>query len=100
MINHVVMWRLLDMAEGRSKQENSEIMKEKLLALENKIPQIKYIEVGLNINPTDAAYDIVLITHFHNEEDLNIYANHPEHVKVGEFIGKVRSERVVVDYVE
>ncbi|WP_432666097.1 Dabb family protein [Wukongibacter baidiensis] len=100
MLKHVVMWRLKDMAEGKNKQENSEIMKEMLLSLENEIPEIKYIEVGLNINPTDAAYDIVLITHFNNEEDLKIYANHPEHLKVGEFIGKIRSERVVVDYIE
>ncbi len=100
MLKHVVMWRLKDIAEGKNKQENSEIMKEKLLALENKIQEIKYIEVGLNINPTDAAYDIVLITHFNNEEDLKIYANHSEHVMVGEFISKVRSERVVVDYIE
>ncbi|WP_432402535.1 Dabb family protein [Wukongibacter sp. M2B1] len=100
MLKHVVMWRLKDMVEGKSKEENSEIMKEKLLALENKIPEIRYIEVGLNINPTDAAYDIVLITHFDNEEALKVYASHPEHVKVGEFISKVRTERVVVDYIE
>ncbi|MGL5244279.1 MAG: Dabb family protein [Sarcina sp.] len=31
-------------------------------------------------------------------EDLNSYQKHPEHVKVGEFISKVRDGRVVVDY--
>lgn len=100
MLKHIVMWRLKDVAEGKNKEENKEIMKEKLLALEGIIPEIKYIEVGLNVNPTDAAYDIVLISHFDNEKDLKNYANHPEHVKVGEFIGKVRKERVVVDYTE
>lgn len=88
------------MAQGKSKAENMESMKEKLMALEGKIPQIRYIEVGLNVNPTDAAYDVVLISHFDNEDDLAIYAKHPEHVKVGDFIGKVREERVVVDYIE
>lgn len=100
MLKHIVMWRLKDMAEGKNKEENMETMKKKLLALEGKIPQIKYIEVGLNINPTDAAYDVVLISHFDDEEALKIYAEHPEHVKVGDFIGKVRKERVVVDYTE
>jgi len=100
MLKHIVMWRLKDIAEGKNKEENKVIMKGKLLALEGIIPEIKYIEVGLNVNPTDAAYDIVLISHFENEEDLKTYANHPEHVKVAEFIGKVRKERVVVDYTE
>ncbi len=100
MLKHIVMWRLKDTAEGKNKEENMEIMKEKLMVLEDIIPQIKYIEVGLNINPTDAAYDVVLISHFDDEEALKIYAKHPEHVKVADFIGKVREERVVVDYIE
>ena len=38
------------------------------------------------------------ISEFKKLEDLNIYANHPEHLKVGEFVGKVREDRKAVDY--
>ena len=32
------------------------------------------------------------------ENALDIYQNHTEHKKVSEFIGKVREERIVIDY--
>mgnify|MGYP003553964412 CR=1 FL=1 len=42
--------------------------------------------------------DQVLVSIFKSLEELDIYAKHPEHVKVGEFVGKVRKDRVAVDY--
>lgn len=98
MIKHIVMWRLFNFADGTSKQENALRLKEMLLSLPAKIPQIKKMEVGLNIDQTDAASDIVLYTEFHSLEDLKTYQKHAEHQKVVEFLNKVRSEKRVVDY--
>jgi hypothetical protein len=56
------------------------------------------MEVGLNCIPGEAAYDVALYSEFADEKDLSIYMKHPEHVKVAEFVGKVRESRVVVDY--
>lgn len=92
------MWKLKDFAEGKGKIENSQIIKRELEALKNKIEEIKYIEVGININESDQAYDVVLYSEFDNMEALNTYQNHPEHVKVADFVGKVREARVVADY--
>ena len=47
---------------------------------------------------TSQSYDVVLVSEFKSLEDLNIYANHPEHLKAGEFVGKVREDRIAVDY--
>lgn len=98
MIKHIVAWKLKDEAEGNNKKENAKIIKERLEALRNIIAEIKNIEVGVNINDSSAAYDAVLYSEFETIEDLEKYQKHPEHVKVAEFIGKIREDRIVVDY--
>jgi len=92
------MWRLKETAEEASKAENAQKMKELLMSLVGVVEEIKHFEVGLNYLESDAAYDVVLISEFEDKDSLNRYQVHPEHKKVGAFIGKVRSERVVVDY--
>jgi hypothetical protein len=92
------MWKLKEVAEGKSKLENANTIKMKLENLQQKIKEAKLIEVGININDSKQAYDVVLYSEFENLEDLNLYQNHPEHLKVGEFINKVKEDRIVADY--
>ena len=99
MLKHIVLFKLKPAAEGASKEENARKIKRDLEALKGRIPQIRHIEVGINAIPSDAAYDVAIYSEFANEGDLAIYAKHPEHVKVAEFVGKVRESRTVVDYV-
>jgi hypothetical protein len=98
MIKHIVLWKLKPLAEGAGKAENAAIMKRDLEALKSKIPQIRHIEVGANVISSDASYDVALYSEFASEEDLTIYQQHPDHVKVADFVAKVREGRVVVDY--
>lgn len=98
MIKHIVMWKLKDFAEGCSKEENAQKIKNMLENLKGKIEQIVYLEVGINTNSSDMAYDAVLISEFEDEQKLKEYKNHPEHVKVSDFVAKVREGRAVVDY--
>lgn len=98
MIKHIVMWKLKEFVEGKSKLENANKIKMSLEDLQNKIDALKLIEVGVNINNSKQAYDVVLYSEFENLEDLNLYQNHPDHLKVGEFINKVKEERIVTDY--
>lgn len=99
MIKHIVMWKLKDFAEGRKKADNALTIKTQLEALKSKIEVIEQIEVGVNINPSEGAFDAVLCSEFKDEEALATYKNHPEHLKVAGFVAKVRENRVVVDYV-
>ncbi len=92
------MWKLKDYAEGKSKDENAAVMKEMLESLPGKIPEILLLEVGHNMKPSDAAFDIVLYSEFRDEAALSVYQGDPEHLKVAEFVAKIREERVVVDY--
>jgi len=100
MIKHVVMWKLKSVAEGKTKQENAQIMKELLEGLPTKIEELNSTEVGINIleGNDDAICDVVLTTECKDEEALKAYAVHPEHQKVVQFIKKVVNERRVVDY--
>jgi hypothetical protein len=98
MIKHIVLWKLKPAAEGSTKDQNAARMKRELEALKGKIRQIRQIEVGINCIPSDAAYDVALYSEFANEQDLDTYQKHPDHVKAAEFVGKVRESRVVVDY--
>ena len=98
MVKHIVAWKLKNFAEGASKKENAEKIKAGLEALKNRIPQIRRIEVGVNFIESDAAYDVALYSEFDSEKDLELYQKHPEHVKIADFVGKVRESRVVVDY--
>ena len=99
MIKHIVMWKIKDFAEGKTKTENIELIKEKLENLKSFIPEIKFIEVGMNFNESDMAYDAVLYSEFDTAEDLEIYQNHPKHKEVAEYIGKIRTDRAVGDYI-
>lgn len=98
MIKHIVMWKLKNFAEGKTKEENFKFIKESLENLADLIPEIKFIEVGKNINNSDSAFDAVLYSEFDSPEDLEIYQNHPEHKKISEYVTKIRDKRVVGDY--
>ena len=91
------MWRFLDDAEGHSKAENMDIVKERALALVPIIPQVKSMQIGKDILHTQASYDFVLIADFENDTDLKTYINHPDHKKVGEYLAKVTADRVSID---
>ena len=98
MIKHIVFWKLKEFAEGSTKHENALKVKAMLENLCGKIPGMLKLEVGLNFEGSETACDISLYTEFESREALDVYQNHPEHMKVKEFLPLVRSERRVVDY--
>ena len=88
MLYHNVMWKFCD-AEGKTLDENIEIVRAGLTALPEKIPQIKSLTFIKNAMLT-------VVTE--NEDDLNAYKVHPEHQKVASYVKKVTSGRAAVDY--
>lgn len=100
MIKHIVMWKLKDVAEGKTKAENAETIKKLLEDLPSKITELRSVEVGITVldGDDDAICDVVLTVTCNNQEDLKAYSGHPDHQKVVSFIKKVVTERRVVDY--
>lgn len=97
MIRHVVMWKFKSDAEGKTKAENMEWVRERLYALLPVIPEIKRMEIGLDVSQTDMSMDLMLLTEFDSLDALHTYAVHPEHVKVSTYVRKVIETRVVLD---
>ncbi len=100
MVKHIVFFSFQENAEGATRLENATKTKQDLEALMGVVPQLKKIEVGINIpHAPQTDFDLCLYTEFDSFEDLDAYQVHPAHKRVGAFIGKVRSSRSAVDYV-
>ena len=99
MVKHIVMWKLKEFAEGKTRDENFKIIKSRLEALPADIPEIRHIEVGINFSKGSDGFDAVLYSEFDSAETLEIYQNHPKHKETAAFVALVRNERVVGDYI-
>jgi len=98
MIKHIVMWRLKDSAHGNDKATNAHLIKEKLEALNGRVPGILKMEVGIDFAHSETSSDVVLYSEFESREALNAYQAHPEHKALMPFVMEARAERRVVDY--
>ena len=98
MIKHIVMWRIKDDCEGSNKRATALLLKEELESMIGKIDGLSALEVGVNVNTSPAAFDLVLITEHHTLRDLEFYQEHPAHLAVASLIKASTKERVVVDY--
>ncbi len=99
MIVHIVFFNLAENAEGKTKAENGVYIKSQLENLKHLIPEIRKIEVGINVPEAAVGnFDIALYSEFDSVADLLSYQAHPEHRKVAAYIAKVRTARAAVDY--
>jgi len=94
MIVHIVMFQFKD----EKKSENLAKVKILLEELVDKIPTLLTMEVGINFNQSDRAFDLVLYSTFNSINDLKSYAVHPAHLDVVKVIKELSIESKVVDY--
>ena len=92
------MWNFADEAEGADKAANLATVREDLHALRGLVPGMGAFEVAIGADPLEHSYDLVLYSEFDSVAALQAYATHPRHVAVAQFIGKVRTARVCMDY--
>ncbi len=92
------MIRLNDAGSAKAKLENATKLKAAIEGLMGKIPELKSMEVGLNLSAKPSAYDLVLTSVFDSLEALDIYRVHPEHKKVLELLYEVMEQTAVVDF--
>lgn len=97
MVKHIVIFKL---KEEISKEEKLDIMNRFKAAIESlpaKIPFIRKVEVGLNMNPSET-WDMALYSEFDSLEDVKAYSVHPEHVAARKIIADAKENRACVDY--
>ena len=95
MVKHIVMFKFRGTEE--EKREVATRFAEALVQLPAEIPQLKSIEVGLNINPAES-WDLVLTATADSMEDVAIYSAHPAHQSAVAIIVPYKEDRACVDY--
>jgi hypothetical protein len=98
MFKHIVLWKLQETADGRSRAENAILIKERFEELANMLDGLRHLEVGIDVLHTDASADVVLYTEFESRSAYEAYYVHPAHKALAEFIQRVRIDRRVIDY--
>ena len=96
MIVHIVMFKFKE----ENKAENLTKTEVMLNALVTKIDGLKSMEVGIDFNQSERAFDMSLYSTFESKEDLAVYATHPAHLEVVSFIKEVTETSKVVDYIK
>lgn len=93
MITHIVMFKLKDeSADSIEKAKNT------LMDMDGKIPELKDIEVGIDITHSDRSYNLALMTKFDSLESLEAYQINPLHVGVSKHMVSVSASIVAVDF--
>ncbi len=94
MITHIVFFKLNDPTAA-----NVAEAKAVLLGMDGKIPQLRHLEVGVDVVRSERSYDLALVTRFDSLEDLQSYQVHPHHADtVVPYVRSVSKSIVAVDY--
>lgn len=92
MFTHIVFFKL----KNKDKVDEARNI---LLSMEGKIPQLKGLEVGVDVLHSERSYDLALITRFDSLEDMNTYSVSEYHVnEVLKYLKPMLESSKVVDY--
>lgn len=101
MIRHIVMFKFKESANGKTKQENLQEAKARMLALQDQIPELNRLEVLFGTEgQAPSNYDYILVSDFDSLRQLDAYQKHPAHVAFGQFVKELREPdgRACIDY--
>ncbi|RYE92567.1 MAG: Dabb family protein [Myxococcales bacterium] len=93
MITHLVFFKLKDYSVA-----GAEEVRDRILAMRGRIPQVRHLEAGVDVLRTNRSWDVALIAHFDSREDLAVYSDHPVHQEFVAWLAGVRESVCAVDY--
>jgi hypothetical protein len=96
-VQHVVCFKFKSSATAQDIKKVEEAFR----ALKTKIPQITALEWGTNVSKEkrDKGFTHCFIVTFKNEQDRDIYLDHPEHQAFVTVVGPVLEDVFVIDFV-
>ena len=97
MVKHIVLFKLKDTLAPEEKSDIMNRFKTDIEALPEKIPFIRSIRVGLNMNPAEE-WDICLESCFGSFDEVKAYAMHPDHLAAAGILKDAKCGRACVDY--
>lgn len=93
MLRHIVMMKF-----GENSSKDGQQVKKMLTDLVPTVESLKKMEVGLNTSTSPSAFDLVLTADFDDEDGLQAYRIHPDHVKILDWMKENVLQVTVVDY--
>ena len=96
MIQHVVMWRLIDLADAE-RASALERFGTELQALIGVVPGLVSVALTPDVRDVESNFDVALISLHESREALATYQSHPEHVAIGTWWGLLVAQRGAVD---
>ena len=96
VLRHIVLFKF---KEGTTAAQIQDFEKA-FAALENKIPEVRSFEWGLNNSPEglEKRFTHCFLITFHSEKDRDVYLPHPDHQEFVALIGPSVEDVLVVDY--
>ncbi|EKT4522651.1 Dabb family protein [Pseudomonas putida] len=94
MIKRIVIWTLKPEEREASVAEMKRLME----AMRGSVEGLMHLEVGVNELDEAGAGDVVLYAEFANQAALDVYQDHPDHLRLKAYVGPRRLSRVVVSY--
>ena len=98
MFKHIVLWKLKDHANGKTRLENARLIKERFEEMANMLDGLRHLEVGIDVLRADDRADVALYSEFESRAAYEAYYAHPAHQSLAGFIKEVRVDRRVIDY--
>ena len=97
MIKHIVFWKISPAGDSKTHKAVVAQFREKTEYLKSIIPEIVEAAVGYNYVEGDV-FNVCIDSLFKTPGDLATYINHPEHLKIREFMNSVTYDKTVFDY--
>ncbi len=95
MVRHCVLFRWKSNVTKADIDRVSDLLR----SLPSSIPQIRSFCFGPDLGLVEDNYDFAVVAEFDGESDYQVYAQHPQHLKVvGEGIKPLLEERVAVQH--
>ncbi|PCH69873.1 MAG: stress responsive protein [Bacteroidales bacterium] len=98
MIKHIAMFKFKAFDSAEEKENYFTRLKDAFNGLDERIPEIKFLQIGFDQLHSDTSFDFIVNVDIENMEALPLYANHPEHLKVASVVKEMATDRKVIDY--
>jgi hypothetical protein len=97
LLRHVVSWKLAA-EDNAAKVAAAETITAALTSLPALIPELRSLTVGSNVAYPETNWDLVLIADYDDQDGLEAYQVHPEHVAVASIIRPLVALKSSVDF--
>ena len=93
MLTHIVLFKLKDPTP-----ENIEKARGLMAGMAGKIPDLRHLELGVDVIRSKRSYDLALVAKFDSLEGFRAYQAHPAHQKVVRGVLAASDSIIAVDY--